>query len=334
MMRLPPFRFLAPATLAEAVNLLAEAGPTAKLVAGGTDLYPNMKRLQVAPAVVIGLHNVAELTSIRPTGTGGLVIGAGLTLARLEKHALTRQTYPSLAGAIGTISTPLLRNMGTLGGNLCLDTRCHYLNQSLFWRQGIGSCMKAEGDICQVAPGSSRCWAITSADLPPLLIALEADIRLVGPQGERTLPLADLYRNDGIDYLAKAPDEILTEVILPPPNGRRSTYLKLRRRGTFDFPALGVAVALDINGTGVCESARIVLGAVTSFPLVMEEAAETLAGEKLTPELIQTVAEAMMRQAKPLHLADYNHYYRKQMVSLYVKRVLEQLTDPIPESVK
>jgi 4-hydroxybenzoyl-CoA reductase subunit beta len=327
MMRLPPFRFLAPGTLAEAVSMLAEAGPAARLVAGGTDLYPNMKRLQVAPAVIIGLHNVTELTSIRPAGAGGLVIGAGLTLARLEKHALLRQTYPSLAGAIATISTPLLRNMGTLGGNLCLDTRCHYLNQSLFWRQGIGSCLKAEGDICQVAPGSARCWAITSADLPPLLIAVGADVRLVGPKGERTIPLAALYRNDGIDYLAKAPDEILTEVILPPPNGTRSTYLKLRRRGTFDFPALGVAAALDINGAGVCESARIVLGAVTSCPLVMEEA-ETLVGERLTPELIQTVAKAMMRQAKPLHLADYNHYYRKQMVSLYVKRVLEQLTDP------
>ncbi|HEX9922126.1 MAG TPA: FAD binding domain-containing protein, partial [Anaerolineae bacterium] len=286
-----------------------------------------------APPSVIGLHNVAELTSIRPVRAGGLVIGAGMTLSRLEKHALLRQTYPSLAGAIGTISTPLLRNMGTLGGNLCLDTRCHYLNQSLFWRQGIGSCMKAEGDICQVAPGSSRCLAITSADLPPLLIVLGADVRLVGRKGERTIPLVSLYRNDGIDYLAKAPDEILTEVILPPPNGRRSTYLKLRRRGTFDFPALGVAAALDINGAGVCESARIVLGAVTSFPLVMEEA-ETLAGEKLTPELIETVAKAMMRQAKPLHLADYNHYYRKQMVGLYVKRVLEQLTDNIPESVK
>jgi 4-hydroxybenzoyl-CoA reductase subunit beta len=333
MMRLPPFRFLAPATLDEAVRLLAEAGPTAKLVAGGTDLYPNMKRLQVAPTVVIGLHNVAELTSIRPAEAGGLVIGAGMTLTRLEKHTLIRQTYPSLVDAIATISTPLLRNMGTLGGNLCLDTRCHYLNQSFFWRQGIGSCMKAEGDICRVAPGSSRCWAITSADLPPLLIALGADVRLVGPKGERTFPLAELYRNDGIEYLAKAPDEILAEVILPPPNGTRSAYLKLRRRGTFDFPALGVAAALDIDGAGVCESARIVLGAVTSFPLVMEEA-ETLVGEKFTPELIESVAEAMMRQAKPLHLADYNHYYRKQMVSLYVKRVLTQLTDPIPESVK
>jgi 4-hydroxybenzoyl-CoA reductase subunit beta len=170
--------------------------------------------------------------------------------------------------------------------------------------------------------------------LPPLLIALGADVRLIGPKAERTIPLAELYRNDGIDYLAKAPDEILAEVILPPLNATRSTYLKLRRRGTFDFPALGVAAALDINGAGICESARIVLGAVTSCPLVMEEEAETLVGERLTPELIETVAEAMMRRAKPLHLADYNHYYRKQMVSLYIKRVLNQLTDNIPESGK
>lgn len=333
MMRLPPFRFLTPTTLEESVGMLAEIGPAAKLVAGGTDLYPNMKRLQVAPTVLIGLHDIPDLNVIRPAEDGGLVIGTGVTLTHLERHPLIRQSYPSLAEAALSISTPLLRNMGTLGGNLCLDTRCHYLNQTLFWRQGIGSCMKAEGDVCRVALGSPRCWAITSADLPPLLIALEACVRLVGPKGERIIPLSALYRDDGIDYLLKSPDEILTEVILPAANGTRSAYLKLRRRGTFDFPALGVAAAVEVNAAGICEAVRIVLGAVTSCPLDMEEA-QILVGEKLSPESIRTVSETIMRQAKPLHLADYTHFYRKQMVGLYVKRVLERLAKDIFEASK
>lgn len=328
MMRLPSFQYLTPETLEQAVQMLSEAGPTARLVAGGTDLYPNMKRRQVNPGVVVGLQTVRELDFVRQNHNGGVSIGAGTTLTRLHKHPLIQAHYPAIAGAILTISTPLLRNMGTIGGNLCLDTRCHFLNQTFFWRQAIGSCMKAESDICRVAPGGSRCWAITSADLPPLLIALNSQIRLIGPRGERVLPLAQLYRDDGIDYLAKSPDEILAEIIIPPANGVRATYLKLRRRGTFDFPALGVAAALHLSSDGKCESARIVLGAVTSSPLDMEEA-QTLVGEKLTPDVIGSLSGAIMRQARPLHLADYTHSYRKQMVSLYVKRALAQLVKDI-----
>lgn len=328
MMRLPSFQYLTPETLEQAVQMLSEAGPTARLVAGGTDLYPNMKRRQVNPGVVVGLQTVRELDFVRQNHNGGVSIGAGTTLTRLHKHPLIQAHYPAIAGAILTISTPLLRNMGTIGGNLCLDTRCHFLNQTFFWRQAIGSCMKAESDICRVAPGGSRCWAITSADLPPLLIALNSQIRLIGPRGERVLPLAELYRDDGIDYLAKSPDEILAEIIIPPANGVRATYLKLRRRGTFDFPALGVAAALHLSSDGKCESARIVLGAVTSSPLDMEEA-QTLVGEKLTPDVIGSLSGAIMRQARPLHLADYTHSYRKQMVSLYVKRALAQLVKDI-----
>lgn len=254
------------------------------------------------------------------------MIGAGVTLTRLASHPLVQQQYAPLRDAVLKISTPLLRNMGTVGGNLCLDTRCHFLNQTTFWRQALGSCMKAEGDICRVAPGGSRCWAITSADLPPLLMALGAQVRLVGCRGERMLPLAELYRDDGIDYLAKAPDEILTEVIVPPLDGLRAGYLKLRRRGTFDFPALGVAAALRVDATGTCESARLVLGAVTSRPVEMPEV-ERLVGEKITPEAIRSVSDTIQRNARPLHLADYTHSYRKRMVSVYVTRLLEQLID-------
>jgi 4-hydroxybenzoyl-CoA reductase subunit beta len=214
--------------------------------------------------------------------------------------------------------------MGTIGGNLCLDTRCHFLNQTFFWRQAMGSCMKAEGDICRVAPSSKRCLAITSADLPPLLMAMDAKVRLAGPNGERLIQLADLYQDDGISYLAKAPDELLTEVILPPPDGNRAAYIKLRRRGTFDFPALGVAASIRIGSDGLCDSARIVLGAVTSSPMDMPEA-ESLVGQKLDQTVIGAVSETIQRRARPLHLADYDHLYRKRMVGLYVRRILEQL---------
>ncbi len=326
MMRLPPFQYLAPKSLAEAVQMLADGGPEAVPVAGGTDLVPNMKREQVTPRTLVGLRGLPKLADVRRAADGTLVLGAGLTLTRLAEHPQVRETCPPLREAALLISTPLLRNMGTLGGNLCLDTRCHFLNQTAFWRMALGHCMKAKGDICQVAPGSSRCWAITSADLPPLLIALGASLRLVGARGERTLPLGDLYRDDGIDYLTRAPDEILTEVTIPPMEGVRAVYLKLRRRGTFDFPALGVAAALRFGSDGTCTGARIVLGAVTPRPVEAPEA-RSLVGARVTPEAVAAVAEAISRQTKPLHLADYTHSYRKQMVGVYVTRALRQLSN-------
>ena len=326
MMRLPAFRYLVPRTLDEAGRFLAEAGPGAQLVAGGTDLYPNMKRLQVRPAVVVGLHALGELAQVRRLDDGGLALGSGLTLTRLIEHPLVSQHCRALADAALLISSPPLRNMGTLGGNLCLDTRCHFINQTAFWRGAVGSCLKDVGEVCLVAPGSERCWAITSADLPPLLMALGARVRLVSAQGERVLPLGDLYHDDGIHYLTLAQGEILAEVLLPPLEGVRAVYLKLRRRGTFDFPALGVAAAVRAEGGGVCRAAHIVLGAVTSRPLAMPQA-EQLVGQPLTPEAIAGVAEAMMRQARPLHLADFTHSYRKQMVAVYVSRALRQLAN-------
>lgn len=329
MIRLPSFQFLAPRTLDDATRLLTEAGDGAMLVAGGTDLYPNMKRLQVNPPMLISLRSVRELREVRRGEDGGLVIGAGITLTHLERHSLLRnggagRMYGSLAAAIPLISTPPLRNMGTLGGNLCLDTRCHFINQTAFWRKAVGSCLKDVGEVCRVAPGSSRCWAIASADLPPLLIALGAQVRIVSTRGERVIPLAALYHDDGINYLTRARDEILTQVILPPGEGIRAGYLKLRRRGSFDFPSLGVAAAIRLNSDGTCESARIVLGAVTSKPLDMPQA-QTLVGEKFDQDIIASVADAIALQARPLQLADFTHSYRKQMIAVYVTRLLNEL---------
>lgn len=323
MLRLPAFEYLAPQSLSEAVSLMASHGTEAMYVAGGTDLYPNMKRRQFEPKTLIGLRGLRELRGVRANGE--LRIGAGVTLAQLAAQPDVKRAYPALATAAGLVSTPQLRNMGTYGGNLCLDTRCNYYNQTYFWRKAIGFCMKKDGDICLVAPGSPRCWATSSTDTAPVTIALGAQVRLVGPHGDRLIPASALYRDDGMQYLAKTPDEILTEIVIPPSEGLKSIYLKLRRRGSFDFPILGVAVALRQDGDGTVSYAKIVMAAVQSFPLECIEAEQMLIGQKLTPELIAAVAQAAYKPAKPLDNTDMAHGYRKKMARVYVERALSTL---------
>jgi len=212
--------------------------------------------------------------------------------------------------------------MGTIGGNVCVDTRCNYYNQSYEWRKAIGFCMKKDGDICLVAPGSSRCWAVSSSDTAPVLWALGAKLRLVSAEGERTIPIAALYQDDGIEYLAKRPDEIVADVQLPAAvEGWRSAYLKLRRRGSFDFPVLGVAVAARMEGD-VVRDARIVLGAVASQPRPSEKAAAALVGQRVTPDLIAHVADLAAGPAKPLDNTDFSHPYRKKVTRVFVARAV------------
>ena len=329
MMRLPPFRYLAPVSVADAVKLMGDHGPEAMLVAGGTDLYPNMKRRQFEPAVLVGLRGVRDLIGVRPARGGGLAIGAGTTLTAVSGHAEVRARYAALATAAGAVSTPQLRNMGTLGGNVCVDTRCNYYNQSYQWRKAVNFCMKKDGEICLVAPGSPRCWAVSSSDTAPVLWSLGASVRLAGPAGERAIPISALYQDDGIQYLTKQPGEIVTEIVLPPADGLRSVYLKLRRRGSFDFPVLGVAVALRLDGQ-VVRDAHIVLGAVASLPREAGEAARLLVGERLEAELIDRVAERAAQLAKPLDNTDLTHPYRKKMTRVFVTRALRRLAG-LPE---
>jgi 4-hydroxybenzoyl-CoA reductase subunit beta len=324
MMRLPPFAYLAPRRLDEAARLLAEHGDQAAVVAGGTDLYPNMKRRQMEPAVLVGLRGIRDLGAIDGSARDGLQIGAGATLTRVAGHPEIAAHYPALARAAGVVSTPQLRNVGTIGGNVCVDTRCNYYNQSYEWRKAVNFCMKKDGDICLVAPASRRCLAVSSSDTAPVLWALGAELLLVGPTGERRIPVSALYRDDGIRYLGKAPDEIVAEVRLPPVDGWRATYWKLRRRGAFDFPVLGVAVALRLEGD-VCREARVVLGAVASQPREAPEAARALVGERLTPETVARAAAAAARPAKPLDNTDLVYHYRKRMTRVYVERALREL---------
>ncbi|HXE83640.1 MAG TPA: FAD binding domain-containing protein [Gemmatimonadales bacterium] len=317
MLRLPSFRYLQPRSLAEALKMKADAGPDGMFVAGGTDLYPNMKRRHQEPRTVISLMGIPELSRL-----DGWNVGTCVTLTALSN--LPTFQHSAIATAARLVSTPLLRNMGTLGGNLCLDTRCNYYNQSYEWRKSIDFCMKKEGHICWVAPSSPRCWAVSSSDVAPVMVAIGAEYRLVGPQGERVVPAGRFYANDGINYLTKQPDEILLEVRLPSPNGWDSVYHKLRRRGSFDFPVLGVAAWIKWNGKTVAE-ARVVLGGVASYPQEVPEAGAALRGNQLSDESIAAAADAAYRPSKPMDNTDFDLSWRKQMTRVYVKRALAEL---------
>ena len=323
MMRLPRFRYFSPRTIAEAIAIRSDAGPDAAYVAGGTDLYPNMKRRQQTPKVVVGLSRVAELSRIGDRD-GRLALGAGLLLSDVEKNPRIRAQYPGLAHAVSEISTPPLRNMGTLGGNLLLDTRCNYYDQNFEWRQAIDFCMKKDGTVCWVAPGSPKCLAVQSADSVPVLIAMGARAVLASRDGEREIAVEDLYRNDGIDYVTKRPDELLTEVLLPAGNGWRASYRKLRRRGAFDFPVLSVGAAIWRAG-GVVTSARLVLGGVASAPLRLAAAESVLLGRPLDEDAIGDAAAAALGPSRPMDNTDFSFLWRKEMTSRYVALALQDL---------
>ena len=325
MMRLPLFHFMAPRTAAEASAILADHEPGEALVmAGGTDLLPNMKRRQQVPGIVVSLAHVAD---IRKASNGnGMVLGAGMTLTEVTSDERIRRHYPGLYQAAGQIANPLLRNMGTLGGNLCLDTRCNYYDQNYEWRQAIGFCMKKEGSTCWVAPSSDRCLAVSSTDTAPMLIALGAKVMLVSRKdGGRIVPLTDLYVNDGMSYLARRHDEVLTHVLLPPAAGWHSVYWKLRRRGSFDFPVLSVAAAVKLGAGGAVEAARIVLGAVASRPMDAADAAATLTGKTLSDEAIAHAADAAYAHAKPMDNTDFVLHWRKRVVREFVTYALREL---------
>lgn len=324
-MRLPKFNYRVAKKVGDAVKMMADAGADAMFVAGGTDLYPNMKRRQQTPTTVISVTRIRDLHEIKGNGQSGLIIGASVTLTELCNHAIINRDYPVIANAARLISTPILRNMGTIGGNLLLDTRCNYYNQNYEWRRGINFCMKKDGDICWVAPSSPKCWAVQSSDLAPVMVAIGAKVRLVSSVTDRLVDAAGLYNNDGISYLHKMPGELLTEIHLPPMNGTRAVYKKLRRRGAFDFPVLGVAAALDVDADGAVTNAKLILGGVAPAPIAVEEAAAQLIGRPLDRDTIAAAAEAAYLKARPLDNTDFIMGWRKQMARPFVRRALEEL---------
>ena len=325
MLRLPKFRYLQPRSVTEAIRMMADNGPDAMFVAGGTDLYPNMKRRQQTPKVVIGLSQVKDLCTMKGQPKQGITLGASLTLADVTADTRIQSAYPAVAKAAELISTPLLRNMGSIGGNLLLDTRCNYYDQNYEWRKAIHFCMKKDGEICWVAPSSPRCWAVQSSDCAPVMVAIGAKVKLVSSSGERVISAAELYNDDGIRHLNKRPDELLTEIHLPPVNGWRATYWKLRRRGSFDFPVLGVSTSLKFSADGTVEDSKIILGGVGSHPVEAVAAQKVIAGKKLTEDVIREAAQAAYQPAKPLDNTDFAMTWRKEMARFYVSGTLREL---------
>ena len=324
MMRLPPFAYKPARSVDEAVSLLAEHGRDALPASGGTDLYANMKQRLFTPKVVVGLRPIKDLHFISYDAQDGLTLGALATLTNIAESAFVRTHYTGLAEAAAAVSTPQLRNMGTIGGNVCVDTRCNYYNQNLDWRKALGYCMKKDGDVCRVALSSPKCVAVNSSDTAPMLIALDATLHIAGPAGTRRVRIADFYRNDGMYAWGLQPGEIVTKISVPPSSrGTKSAYAKLRLRNSFDFPIVGVAAMVRVDEGGVCRDARVVVNAVASSPVLVDAARDTLVGSRLEPEALDAAADAAFAAAKPLDNTSGTIPYRKRMVRVYARRALE-----------
>jgi 4-hydroxybenzoyl-CoA reductase subunit beta len=319
-MHLPKFEHLQPESMEEALDLLSEHGGEANVIAGGTDLLVSMKHRLLTPKYLLNLKGLG--LDFIEEGKEGLRIGALTRLADIIKSPLVQERFPVLAQAAGYVSAPPLQNMGTLGGNLCLNTRCFFYNQSQFWRQARPLCFKAGGEVCHVVKGSDHCYSVYQGDLAPVLIALEARMKLAQKDSQRVIPLSDLYTGRGEEPIALEAEEILTEVEIPAPAASwGGDYQKLRYRGAMDFPLVGVAAVLHRNG-GSCARARVVMTAVASAPVVVEEASKLLEGQKPDEEVIARAAEAAYESAHPVANVGSTPHYRRKMVRAMAKRAI------------
>ncbi len=321
-MSLPEFKLLRPRTLGDAVQMLAAHGDQVKVVAGGTDLLPSMKQKLFTPLFVLDLRAVGELRGIHVQADGSVSIGALTTLSAIEHSPVIRQEYRVLHEATRTVASPVIRNMGTIGGNICLDTRCLWYNQSLLWRKSCGFCLKKDGDLCHVAPGGKLCWAVFSGDTPPALLCLGAEVEIASASGSRRVPISEFYVNDGIVRLRLSVGEMLTRVVLPASaKGWRGSYQKLRVRGSIDYPLAGVAVALKLD-RGRVEDARMAITAVNPAPHLIRDVDARLVGMEVGPDLAEAIGELAAKTAKPLTTSALTPEYRREMVKVFAKRAL------------
>ncbi|HEX6940579.1 MAG TPA: FAD binding domain-containing protein [Longimicrobiales bacterium] len=329
MLRLPEFVYHRPASLEEALALLREHAGDVLPIAGGTDAMPNMKHRLLTPAHVVGIKGLPELRGIA-VGDGALSIGAAETLATVARHPLVVEHAPSLAKAAGLVAGPQLRNMGTIGGNLCLDTRCTYYNQTHFWRKALGFCLKKDGDTCHVTKVGRKCVAAHSADTPPVLMTLGAVAELASADGAREVPVAEFFVADGVWNSVRRPDEIVVRIRVPlPPPGLRTAFHKLRQRNSIDFPLLNVAAAAGLDGDVVREL-RIVVSALGARPRMLSGLDRLAAGERLTDDVIEAVAERAFQQCHPLDNIIVDPNWRRAMVPVYVRRALNDLRAGVP----
>ena len=320
-MSLPQFKLLLPRTLEEALGLLTKHTDKIRVLAGGTDLIPSMQQKLFDPEYVLDLRHVANLRGIRETESG-VTIGALTTLTTIEQSRVLRRRYPVLTEAAATVASPLLRNMGTIGGNICLDTRCLWYNQSLTWRKGCGFCIKKDGDLCHVAPGGSKCWAAFSGDTPPALLCLDAEVEIASASSMRRLPLRDFYTGEGDAYRKLKSDEILTHVFLPASSADyRGVYRKLRIRGSIDYPLAGVAVAMK-RSNGYIADARVAITAVNPAPMLVKGARELLSDKASDESLALAAGDLAAKMARPLTTSALTPEYRREMIRVFTKRAV------------
>ena len=318
-MSLPQFTLLRPRTLQEAVGALAKYVSNIRVLAGGTDLIPSMRQKLFEPEYVLDIRHLAELKGVHRQSGEGVSIGALSTLTSIEHSEFLRKHYPVLTEAAATVASPVLRNMGTIGGNICLDTRCLWYNQSLTWRKGCGFCIKKDGDLCHVAPGGTKCWAAFSGDTPAALLCLNAEIELASESGVRRMPLHDFYTGLGDTYRKLQPAELLTRVFLPESSADyRGAYRKLRVRGSIDYPLAGVAIVMK-RSNGHVADAQI---ALNPAPVLVKGVQQLLRGKAVDDQLADAAAELAAKTAKPLTTSALTPEYRREMIRVFTKRVL------------
>jgi 4-hydroxybenzoyl-CoA reductase subunit beta len=325
LLRLHEYEYHRPRSLKEAAALLAAHPGRARVIAGGTDLMPNMKHGLFTPQHVIALRQIPELHGIDERD-GELVIGAAESLTAVSRHALVRARFRALADAAGSVAGPQLRNMGTIGGNLCLDTRCTYYNQTHFWRDALGFCLKKDGDVCHVTKVGRKCVAAHSADTPPVLMTLGATVDLVSSAGERTVPVQDFFVADGIENTVRGWNEIVARIRIPVGDARLHTaFRKLRQRQSIDFPLLNIAVAAEIGADGVIADMRMVVSALGSRPRVIAGLDKVAAGRPLDAATMDAIAARAFQQCHPLTNIIVDPEWRRAMVPVYVRRALADL---------
>ena len=272
---------------------------------------------------MIDLTTIAAITEISAED-GGLRIGAGVKLADLAAHADLRRDYPAIAQAAASVAGPTHRQYGTIGGNLCLDTRCLFYNQSQWWRESNNYCLKYKGDVCHVAPAGKRCFAAFSGDVAPAMLVHGAEVYLEGPNGARTILLVDLYSDDGMDHLALEADELLVSIRLPKPAvGTVSSYEKSRIRGSIDFPLAGCAVRVKMEGNKLVELA-IALTAVNPYPHIVN-GLDNFTGKSLDEDALDKIREMVRSQAKPMRTTTVRPWYRRRVVGALARRQTAKL---------
>jgi 4-hydroxybenzoyl-CoA reductase subunit beta len=327
MMTLPELTVLRPASVAEAVEAL-RANPGARVLAGGTDIVPNLKYGMYDTQSLVALRGLSrELRYLREEG-GLFKLGALCSIDELARSSLLGSRLPALADACSQIAGPQLRRMGTLGGNLCLDTRCVYVNQTYFWRSALGFCLKKDGTACHVVAGGKRCVAAASNDTAPVLLALDAGVRIVSPRGERVLPLRDFYLADGVHNTVLEPDELLVEVQVPASAAcKRQAFAKLRTRAAIDFPALNLAVALELDGTAL-KTVSLAVSALAARPALIK-GLQDLAGKPADARLAEELGRRAQKQCKPLTNIGVDPEWRREVLPVLVRRaVLRALGQP------